>query len=147
MTDKDRIDALMRLAELQSDIREKRREIEFKVSIGLWAITGGAVAYLKGYPVGWSLLLLAFIVLMHSWLWVRTHYNSSERDAIQVRYYMEHALLIARPESGVNPVERLPIPKFGTWKFVKHQPLWFEIAVTPVLGLIVILVSHYYKTC
>jgi hypothetical protein len=142
MTDKERVEALMKLAELQSDIREKRREIEFKVSIGLWAITSGAVAYLKGHPVWWSLGLLAVIVLMHSWLWVRTHYNSSERDAKQIRYYVEHALLIVRPESGVSPVERLPIPKFGTWEFLRHQPLWFEILVTPVLGLIVILVSR-----
>jgi hypothetical protein len=142
MTDKERVDALMKLAELQSDIREKRRDIEFKVSIGLWAITGGAVAYLKGHSVRWSLLLLAVIVLMHSWLWVRAHYNSSERDARQVRYYMGHALQIVFPGSGVKPVERLPIPKFGTWEFLKHQPLWFEITVTPVLGLIVILASR-----
>jgi hypothetical protein len=142
MTDKERFDALMKLAELQSDIREKRREIEFKVSIGLWAITSGAVAYLKGRPVWWSLLLLAVIVLMHSWWWVRTHYNSSERDAKQIRYYMEHALLIVRPGSVDSPAERLPIPKFGPWDFLRHEPLRFEVAVTPVLGLIVILVSR-----
>jgi hypothetical protein len=142
MTDKERFDALMKLAELQSDIREKRRDIEWKVSIGLWAITSGAVAYLKGHSVRWSLVLLAVIVLMHSWLWVRAHYNSSERDARQVYYYMQHALQIVLPESVINPGDRLPLPKFGPLEFLKHQPLWFEITVTPVLGLIVILASR-----
>jgi hypothetical protein len=142
MTDKERFDALMKLAELQSSIRDKRREIEWQVSIGLWAITGGAVAYLKGHSVRWSLVLLATIALMHSWLWIRTNYNSSERDAKQIYYYMEHALLIVHPGSVASPGDRLPSPKFGAWAFLKHQPIWFEIAVTPVLGLIVILASR-----
>ena len=142
MTDKERIDALMKLAELQSDIREKRREIEFKVSIGLWALTASAVAYLKGHPVRWSLVLLAVIVLMHSWLWVRTHYNSSERDAKQVHYYMDHAFLIVRPGCAPYPGDQRPDPKFGPWAFLKHEPLWFQVTVTPVLGLIVILASR-----
>ena len=142
MTDKERCDALMKLAELQSSIREKRRDIEWKVSIVLWVITSGAVAYLKGHSIWWSLGFLAVIVLMHSWLWVRVHYNSSERDANQVYYYMHHALRIVRPGSVADPGDLLPFPKFGRWEFLKHQPLRFEIILTLILGLIVILASR-----
>ena len=143
MTDKERCDTLLKLAELQSDIREKRRDIEWKVSIGLWAITAGAAAYLKGRLLPWPLmlLLLAVIWLIHTWMWVRVHFNSSERDAKQVYYYMQHALLIVRPESGVSPDERLPFPKFGTWDFLKHEPLRFEVVVTLVLGLIIVILA------
>jgi hypothetical protein len=142
MTDKERCDVLMKLAELQSNIREKRRDIEWKVSIGLWVITSGAVAYLKGHPLGWSLGFLAIVVIAHSLLWVRVHFNSSEQDAKQVYYYMHHALRIVRPESVDSPGERLPFRKFGMWEFLHHQPLWFQILLTLILGLIVIIVSR-----
>jgi len=142
MTDKERFDALIKLAELQSSIREKRRDIEWKVSMALWAITGGAVAYLKGHSVLWSLILLGIVVFMHSWLWVRTNYKSSERDADQVYYYMRHALRIVSPESVDSPGDELPFPKFSRWEFLRHEPIWFEIAITPVLGVLVVLASR-----
>ncbi len=142
MTDKERFDALMKLAELQSSIREKRRDIEWKVSIGLWAITGGAVAYLKGHSILWSLILLGIVVFMHGWLWVRINYNGSERDAKQVYYYMRHASQIALPGSVDSPGDKLPFPTPGLWEFLRHEPIWFEIAVTPVLGLLVVLASR-----
>ena len=140
--DKERFDALIKLAELQSSIREKRRDIEWKVSIGLWAITGGAVAYLKGHSTLWSLILIGIVVLMHSWLWVRTNYNSSERDAKQVYYYMRHASRIVLPDNVASPGDKLPFPKFGRWEFLRHEPIWFEIAITPVLGLLVVFASR-----
>jgi hypothetical protein len=142
MTDKERFDALMKLAELKSNIREKRRDVEWKVSIGLWAITGGAVAYLKGHSILWSLVLVGVVVFMHSWLWVRTNYNSSERDAKQVYYYVEHASRIVMPESVASPGDKLPRPIFGRWEFLRHEPIWFEIAITPVLGVLVVLASR-----
>ena len=142
MTDKERFEALMKLAEFKSNIREKRREIEFKVSIGLWAITGGGVAYLKGHSLPWSVTLIGIIVLAH-WLWVRTHYNSSERDARELYFYAAHAREIVLPGSGADkPGDKLPSPQFTAWEFLKHEPCWFQVGVTPVLGLIVILVSR-----
>jgi hypothetical protein len=143
MTNKERCDALIKLAELKSDIREKRREIEFKVSIGLWALTAGAVAYLKGRPLWWSLTFLVVIVLIHSLLWVRTHFNSSERDAQELYFYAGHALEIVLPGSNARkPGSMLPMPKFKIWDFLKHEPCWFQVGVTPVLGIIVILASR-----
>ncbi len=142
MTDKERFDALMKLAELQSSIREKRRDIEWRVSIGLWAMTGGAVVYLKGRPILWSFILLGIVVFMHSWLWVRTNYNGSERDAKRVHYYMGHASRIVLPGCVESPGDELPLSKLGRWDFLRHEPVWFEIAMTPVLGLLVVLASR-----
>ena len=143
MIDKERFDALMQLAKFQSNIREKRREIEFKVSIWLWAFTGGAVAYLRGHSVWWSVSLIVAIVFMHSLLWVRAHFNSSERDALQLYFYAAHAREIILPGSGPRkPGNKLPVPHFKIWDFLKHEPCWFQVAVTPVLGVAVIVASR-----
>ena len=146
MTDKEQFDSLMKLAELQSSIRESRREIEFKVSVGLWAITAGAIAYLRGNLQGravwWALALLVVIVAMHSLLWVRANFNSSERDAKQVYYYMHHAARLVLRDCVNSPGNKLPFPKFGPVDFLKHQPLWFEVAVTPILGLLVLFIAR-----
>jgi hypothetical protein len=142
MTDNERFEALMKLAEFKSNIREKRRAIEFKVSIGLWGITGAAVAYLKGHSLFWSVALIAMVVFMHSLLWVRTHYNSSERDARELYFYAAQAREIVLPGSTDKPGHKLPSPRFKAWEFLKHEPCWFQVAVTPVLGLVVILASR-----
>ncbi|MGA8012719.1 MAG: hypothetical protein WB949_09855 [Candidatus Acidiferrales bacterium] len=80
MTSKDRFDALVKLAELMANIREKRREIEWRVSVALWAMMAGAIVYLRSHSLWWSLILLILVVLTHGWLWIRTNYNSSQRD-------------------------------------------------------------------
>lgn len=53
MSQKERFDALLKLAEFKCNIRESRRDVEWKVSLALWAITGAAVAYLKGHSFLW----------------------------------------------------------------------------------------------
>ena len=142
MSQKEQFDALLKLAEFKCNIREKRRDIEWKVSLALWAITGAAVAYLKGHSFLWSVVLLGCVVLMHSLLWVRTNYDSNERDARQMYFYLNHAALLVLPNSVKNPGPQEPWPRFRVWHFLRHKPLWFEIVATPVLALLVLLGSR-----
>jgi len=134
----------MKLAELKSDIREKRREIEWKVSIGIWAITAAATTYLRGYSVVWSLIFLALLVAAHAWLWVRTNYNSSQRDSEVIYFFMDHAARIVLPESVPDPGDKQPVfsNERKKWEFLKHEPIWFEVAATILLGLAVVILSR-----
>jgi hypothetical protein len=146
-TEKYRFDALMKLAEFTSAIREKRRELEWKVSLGVWTVTAAALVYLKGCPVVWLLILLALLIAAHTWLWVRTNYNSSERDAGIMYFYVEQAIRIILPESVPDPGKKQPVfaKKLRNWDFLKHEPIWFEIAVTMLLGLAVIVLSRSFS--
>jgi hypothetical protein len=142
--DKDRFDALMKLAEFKSDIREKRQEIEWKISVAVWTLTAASMAYLRGTPVFWSLLAVVVLVVVHSWLWVRTNFNSAERDADFMYYFMDHASRIVIPGCVPDPGPKVPhqTKRRKTWDFLKHEPIWFEIAVTGFLGVAVVLISR-----
>jgi hypothetical protein len=83
-------------------------------------------------------------VVTHAWFWVRPHYNSSQRDIEQVYYFMEHATRLVLPGSVADPGDKLPIfaDERKTWEFIKHEPIWFEIGATALLGMIVVMLSQ-----
>lgn len=143
MEDKDRFDALIKLAEFKSNIREKRREIEWKTSLGLWALTAGAILYMKGHSKFLLLILLFVIVIGHSWFWARTNFISAERDADMMYYFMDHAARLVIQDCVPDPGPIFPKASPGRkrWAFLKHEPLWFEIGATAILGFAAILLS------
>lgn len=141
--DKDRFDALMKLAEFKREVREKRRAIEWKGSAGVWVLTAGAITYLKGHSPLLLLLMLGVVVVLHSWLWLRTNYMRSQRDADRMYYFMDHAARIVIPDCVPDPGAK--VPEFDTmarrWEFLRWEPIWFELCATALLGFAVIVLA------
>jgi hypothetical protein len=140
--DKDRFDALMKLAEFTCNVREKRRDIEWKVSFGVWAVTAASVAYLKHYSDYAAFLLLVLLVLAHAFLWVRVHFNVGERDAKIMYFYVRHASRIVLPGSYPDPGPQPDIEFDRICGFLAHEPLWFQIAATFLVGFGAIMLSR-----
>src|SRR5262245_5775213 len=88
MDDKDRFDAFMKLADFRMDVRRERRQLQWRLSLGLWiALAGGMIAF-KNLHVRILTFLLALIlltvVLGHAYWWVIGNWWRNERDAKQV---------------------------------------------------------------
>ena len=137
MDEKDRFAALMELAKFRMDVREKRMSRQWRVTLGLWTLLAASIAYLRPQST-WALIVMWFVlVVIHAILWVRTNNNSSERDARRAYYHAELAERIIHP----GPAPDLPRP-INRWDFLMHEPNWFALIATALLGLAVIVASR-----
>jgi hypothetical protein len=133
MEPKDRVDGLMKLAEFRTKHRKQRRQVEWRVSLGIWAsLTAGIIADSEGKlkpPLPLLGIGLALITLMHFW-WVGSNYVRNQRDADRAYDRVGDA----EEELGV---ERTPGRKTHHWYEFLWEPVpaaeWF---VTIALALI-----------
>jgi hypothetical protein len=147
MDDKDQFDAFMKLADFRMKVRMERRQLQWRVSLGLWiALAAGMIAF-KNAQIHVSLWLLApflaVVVLGHAVLWVFGNWWRNERDAVQA-YRM-----IAQAEALLD-VEYHPTPRFwekqvkrmegmlrlepGKLRILHSQPPFFEMLATVLLA-------------
>ena len=85
MTDeqKNRFDAYIKLADYWADSYERRRQVEWKVSLGLWAVLlGGIVSNDKIHRMTWPWFALYSVVvwLVYFFLWLVPNLRKNERD-------------------------------------------------------------------
>ena len=79
--DKDRYDALMRLADFRREVREGRRQFEWKVSFIVWAALAGIAAYPRPIPFWLVLISLMLITFAHV-LWVKWNWLRNDEERI-----------------------------------------------------------------
>lgn len=130
---KDRFDALMRLAEYVSSIREARRQHEWRVSLGLWIGMGAAVVSLRGVPKAVLAIALPAVVVGHAWLWVRHNYNANERDARLGFFYADTAERLLH-EGGRTPDRRIMGRRERAYEFLTAAPTLFQVLATALLA-------------
>ncbi|MGB8044031.1 MAG: hypothetical protein WCF66_13805 [Pseudolabrys sp.] len=105
----------MRLAEFYQANQFSHRQLEWRISLALWALIIAAMYYIKTRPpesvVVFVLLLIVFI---HSTLWVRQLWKSNTSSA----YLMGRYTRLADKLLGEKEIEaRGPQPRVGGYHF------------------------------
>jgi hypothetical protein len=131
---KRRFDALMKLADFRRERQANRRQHEWKVTVGLWALLAAGIAYPPKCPI-WALVFaLIVVVIAHAFLWVRWVWVGSTKDAKLAFFYAEHAEKMALPGSP-DPEQRFEMDLcrelFG---FLGEAGCWFQIIATILLA-------------
>ena len=141
MSEKERFDAFMRLADFRSMRWTVRRQMEWKLTLGLWASLAAAAYYLKVRPPEIILISILFVVvLMHATALIAVPVRTRQ-DMNTAFYYVEHAERILsssseRPRERPRAVDSLPISEW-LYDFVKRE-LWscaFQISITILLSV------------
>ena len=97
MSKKDYFDAFVKLAEVRIARNNVRRQLEWKISIALWAFLAAAIYSLKIRPSDYILVAaLALIVIVHGGMWVAKIWSTNKYDLRAAFHYLncaEQALL------------------------------------------------------
>lgn len=156
--DKDRFDAFMRLSDFRFERWKDRRQYEWRVSLGLYAIMAAATIYLKDTPTPLKYFLsiiLLIVVPSHAWVWVRSNWISGQRDINSAFYYAEYARQILLRDRAPPPNEEQgPMSKWGGltelqskwYSFLKESPCQVEIGATALLAIVLaayLLLGHH----
>jgi len=97
MDDKDRFEAYMKLADFYRERESSRRQLEWKISLALWALIVAAIYSIKARPPEWAIIVsLVFIVLIHTGLWVWHFWVRSEGTSRVTQRYIWRAEHIVR---------------------------------------------------
>ena len=132
--DKERFDSLMKLAEFRIGIREARRSIEWRLSLGLWLGMGAGIISLRNVPQIMLMTALIFLVVCYTWFWIRWNWVSGERDARKAYYYAEIAeaiILVDAPKAerrSLTDSEKI-------YGFLFHGPPIIQILATILLAI------------
>jgi hypothetical protein len=138
-----------KLADFRMNVRRERRQIEWRMSLGLWiALATGIIAFRNAQIRVPQYLLALFLVLViagHAWLWVGGNWWRNERDAKRA-YEM-----IAKAEDlfGIEPyqapqgpwmklvkrIERIVGLQEGALRIFTHSPPFFEMLATVLLAI------------
>lgn len=91
MSDRERFDAFVKLADLRTVRWNARRQLEWRATLGLWVLMASAAYYLKVRPPEVLLLvILVGIILIHAFSIIRSSARS-QQDMGMAFYYIEHA--------------------------------------------------------
>jgi hypothetical protein len=98
MDPKDRFDAFMKLADFRAMRWNVRRQVEWKVSLGLWAVMIVSAYSFKSKPPECLLIIfLLSIFLMHTIL-ISQLLVRSRQDINMAFYYIDHAEHVLFPQ-------------------------------------------------
>jgi hypothetical protein len=138
MDEKDQFDAHYKLAEFYKQVRNERRQHEWKVTLALWVgLAAGAagmvsVKELPHIPPCAVTIFLAAVLLYH-WLWVKDNFRLRNRDADRSYEHLSRASDIA----GHNEV------KPPNQRFVDKYP-FFEASGTFLLCILFGLIYYFH---
>lgn len=103
----DRIGACLRLAEHWYSRFQSRREFEWKVAFGLWALLLAGLGFLQGKQGCIPLWCFVGFALAYSFVWLRGLWAAHERDKRTANYFAEQAeILLNEPLHTVQPSDR-----------------------------------------
>lgn len=141
----DRIDGCMRLADFWAGRHDKRREFEWKLTLGIWAVLVAGISYHDKLPkVNFLVWLIACIALffVYVFLWLLPLWHRNQIDLHQAFEAANLALVtINDPNSSGHSqltVGRAPTRResFGELKvFIKNWSVDFQICTTLVLAV------------
>jgi len=149
MTDKEKCDLYMELARLQQDSFDKRRDIEWKLSLALWggilfATNGiaGKIPACTSFILGYVALFFAYVFLWLRGLWTANNTDKQFRDI-----YKSCALRI--PEVGYdfanhNDKEKIRYEEEGFFAFLlkENWAMLSQILITLLVLTLSLLWLH-----
>jgi hypothetical protein len=101
--DKERFDAFMALADFRREIRESRRGIEWRVTLGLWAALAAASISIPAVVPIWIVAGCLFVVILFHCFWVKWHFLTHETERISMYYYKDSAEYLLCPDEVEKP--------------------------------------------
>lgn len=82
-SDKDKFDALMRIADFQIRQFNERRDYSWKIAFGFWGAIIGSIAVISPYRDGvslWVLILFGVLVVIIHTLWLSSVFHADQKD-------------------------------------------------------------------
>jgi hypothetical protein len=168
MDDKDKVEALIKLADIQQKGFDKRRDIEWKVSLALWAAIFIGTGFLldhKELKYDIFLILIGYIVFcIIYFIWVGKIGNSHEIDKYYRNTHRDNIFAIFNNEESPDLGDSYDtyeskggkkINLFGNKNLTLFYDLWLccEIAITALflIGSFILLYSnhncHHFHHC
>ncbi|MBN9078504.1 MAG: hypothetical protein J0H84_20035 [Rhizobiales bacterium] len=132
--DKERFDTFLALAQYWADRKEARSQIEWKVTLGIWAILVGAISLYVNRPFHCPYWLLTIIPVAHA-LWLRGIWVGDSHDARMRNYWVSAAQDLAE-HSSMQPLKLAARP---TWIKGHRKAFGFLASWSPVLQLAITL--------
>jgi hypothetical protein len=141
MNAKDRFDACYKLAEFWSGRHDARREYEWKVALGFWAVIVAAVHYagdIRGTIV-WNRChtMIGVVVIwgVYCTFWLFPLWSRNKQDTKQSFFYLEQATLYqAEPERVIQPIDYKDL-RPGFAEFTRDWAVRFHMITTLLLLL------------
>jgi hypothetical protein len=131
-----RVAALMQLADFRMKRIVSRRDHEWKVTLGLWALLGaGIINPLEGRAPSFLCWVLVVVVVAHAIFWIRPHWVHSKEDAKIAFQYHDNARLILANGTADALGSRY---KMRCWEqcigFLREPICWAQFGTTALLA-------------
>ena len=100
MNTKDRIDALMSLANFYREVREARISREWRVTFGIWVVLATvaiSAASIKAIPY-WVVVIFAISAILFQTWWLSFHFDQYEDQAQRMYSYRDRAARLLTPD-------------------------------------------------
>jgi len=131
---RDRVEAYLRLAELSEKLFDGRRQYEWKVTLGFWALLAAAINLHPKTPL--PPLLYVAVSLAFGFVWLRGVFVAHENDKRMMYFYRDAAQALLRdPTSEVGkPKDRISLLTCEWWLgFLFSWGTFFEFATSVLL--------------
>jgi hypothetical protein len=132
--EKDRFDALMKLAEFKRAVRDGRRQFEWKFSASAFVALVGLSAFPKDAPPIIIVLAVAAILMLHIY-WVYWNQSRSEPERVEMYRYKDAAEKMLLGSTQYKDNKQMP--------FYKQLACWFQIITACALGCFSIAVRIF----
>lgn len=134
MDGKDKFDACMMQANYGADRHDHRRDIEWKVTLGFWALIAAAAIYLDKWSHGlrgWTLIiiyLVAFFTYARLWLYHLWKANAYDQ-ALAKHFRQQAAKLFLDPKDEVLDLD-FSLINVSFRSFLKDWSMRFQLVGT-----------------
>jgi len=137
MAEIDRFDAYMRLAEFSALKHDRRRQFEWKVSLGYWGVLVVGIAYLHVLTVPkWILIALVWLsAILFAFGWLRGIWVASTTDRMWSDYYMHEAEGVIDCEAKRQQKPQPIVCLKSAFGFLSHWGTIFQFGTTVFLAL------------
>jgi cbb3-type cytochrome oxidase subunit 3 len=133
--DRDRFDALLKLAEFKRTVREGRRQFE-------WRFTATAFVALAGLSVfpekanAWGITAVILVLCALHTFWIFWNQSRAEQERVEMYNYKDEAEAMLFGKSRYQPSVRLP--------FYKQPACRFQVGTAYLIALFSIAVRQHW---
>jgi len=148
MGDVSKFDACMKIAEYAANNFHGRREYEWKVTLGFWALLAAAIAFVQHDPNGLAAKAIPhwFVpasVIGFAFLWRRPTWVANENDKSMAHHFLFEAERIIHDPNYTPSYHPLKITIISVkwWiGFLSDWSPWFQLVTTGFLAAILYLI-------
>ena len=146
MDDKDKHDCFAKQAELAFNSFNARRENQWKISVGLWAMILLSTQFLfRLAPIGniWPCLLVSIVIILLHGAFLVGVWRQNAFDSDVARFARDMCAELAYG-SGFEQPRRLPrrVTIVGSWRWIQSGSSNFQFATTVVLLAVSVIVLN-----